>query len=213
MHAETGAVLSALITCCVVAASPAASAAQLPPHERSYTAPDGTQFTVGHRDHQMRPAGALNQMPTNRDVFVDNTFYGRVDAGTGLLKAGYLVACAVDLTAAIDLGAHAELDADLRAGLSLGVDSLLPDLSVGAGPRLGAGLGVDVTLSPGKVVDLPVGEHPLTAGADGYLYSRDRHIRVEGCGGPLTVQPYALITVETAQVSADGAVLGDPFTM
>lgn len=162
---------------------------------------------------QVRPAGALNLMPTNRDVFVDNTFYGRVSDGSGLLKAGYLVACAVDLTAQLDLSAEAGVDADLRAGLSLGAESLVPGLDIGAGPYLGGGLGVDVTLSPGKVVDLPVGEHTLGPGSDGYLYSRDRHIHVEGCGGPLTVQPYALITVDTAEVSADGAVLGDPFTL
>jgi len=213
MHAKMGTVVSALITGCVLASAPAANAAQLPPHERSYTAPDDAQFTVGHRDHQVRPAGSLNLMPTNRDIFVDNTFYGRITEGSGLLKAGYLVACAVDLTAQLDLSAEAGVDADLRAGLSLGAESLVPGLDLGAGPYLGAGLGVDVSLSPGKVVDLPVGERELTAGADGYLYSRDRHIHVEGCGGPLTIQPYALITVDTTQVSADGAVLGDPFTM
>jgi len=213
MYAKAGAVVSALITCCVLAATPAANAAQLPPHERNYTVPDGTEFTVGHRDHQVRPAGSLNLLPTNRDLFVDNTFYGRVSDGSGLLKAGYLVACAVDLTAELDLSTGIGMDADLRAGLSLGVESLLPNLDLGVGPTLRAGLGVDVTLTPGKVVDLPVGEHALTAGSDGYIYSRDRHIHVEGCGGPLTIQPYALITVDTAEVSADGAILGDPFTL
>ncbi|WP_067861371.1 MspA family porin [Nocardia shimofusensis] len=213
MYAKTGALVAALITGCVLAAAPAANAAQLPPHERTYTAPDGAQFTVGHRDHQVRPAASLNLMPTNRDVFVDNTFYGRVSEGTGLLKAGYLVACAVDLTTELDLHAGIDMNADLRVGLSLGVESLVPNLDLGVGPSLGAGLGVDLTLEPGKVTDVPAGEHALTPGSDGYVYSRDRHIHVAGCGGPLTVQPYALITVDTTEVSAEGAVVGDPFTM
>ncbi|BAD55746.1 MspA family porin [Nocardia farcinica] len=212
MRRNIGLLAAALVSAGLLAA-PAADAATLAPHEKTYTAPGGVEFTVGHRDHAVRPAPSLNGMPTNRDLYVDNTFYGRINAGTGTLSAGYLVACAVDLTAELNLGAEIGVDADLRAGVSIGPESVLPGLDVDMGPYLGAGIGVDLSLSPGTVVDLPVGEHPLHPGDEGYLFSRDRRIHVEGCGGPLTVQPYVFLTVDAAEVRADGAVFGDPFTL
>ncbi|WP_036498312.1 MspA family porin [Nocardia aobensis] len=85
----------------------AASAAGPGGHENTYLAPNGYSFTVGHLDYAAHPVTALNGMPTNREVFLDNTSYARIPSGTGTLKAGCFVACAVD----IDLGFSADASA------------------------------------------------------------------------------------------------------
>ncbi|MEU8896955.1 MspA family porin [Nocardia sp. NPDC048505] len=208
-------VLSAAVvtTSCVLASAGQAGAATMAPHEKTYTAPDGLVFTVGHSDQVVNPVASQNGMPTNREVFLDNTFYGTVSTGTGTLKAGYFVACAVDMKVGIDLGAEVGFNADLDLGVSLSPEELFPDASVSVGPYLDAGIGIDLSMTPGKVVDVPVGERALTPGSTGYVFSRDRRVSVENCAGPLTIRAYAIVTANTSGVSADGAVFGDPFVM
>ncbi|WP_084506474.1 MspA family porin [Nocardia violaceofusca] len=73
---------------------------------RSGTRP-GPDRTFRSLDYAAHPVTALNGMPTNREVFLDNTSYARIPSGTGTLKAGCFVACAVD----IDLGFSADASA------------------------------------------------------------------------------------------------------
>ncbi|WP_194817455.1 MspA family porin [Nocardia sp. XZ_19_385] len=198
---------------CILGSAGQAGAVQLAPHEKTYAAPGGLEFTVGHSDHVANPVGSLNGMPTNREVFLDNTFYGKVSTGIGTLKAGYYVACAVDMKVDLDIGASIGFDADLQLGVSITPEELFPGANVSVGPYLDAGMGIDLSLTPGKVVDLPVGERELLPGSTGYVFSRDRRVHVENCAGPLTIRAYAIVTVDSPEVTADGAVFGDPFVM
>lgn len=182
-------------------------------HEKTYSAPGGLEYTVGHTEHAARPVGSPNGMPTNRVVYLDNTVYGEISDGAGRLKTGYFVACAVDLSASLNVDAGIGIDAGSGAHVGLTPAGLLPGLDVSIGPSLGAGVGVDLSMAPGEVVDVPVGERELFRGSTGYVVSRDRRIQVQDCAGPLTVQAYALITVDTMDVTAEGAVFGDPFVL
>ncbi|WP_063008296.1 MspA family porin [Nocardia kruczakiae] len=183
-----------------------ASAAGPGGHENTYPAPNGYSFTVGHLDYAAHPVTALNGMPTNREVFLDNTSYARIPSGTGTLKAGYFVACAVD----IDLGFSADASASLSAGATISPDLVEPSASVTLGPSVSAGIGVNVSVTPGKITDVEVGRKHLDAGETEYLVSRDFHLMVQGCGGPLTIRAYSKIEVSAAEVDGNGAVFADP---
>lgn len=75
-----------------LAGTPFAAAQGMAPHEKNYSGPGGFELTVGQMDEQFRPVPPLNGVPTNREVFLDNTFYGTIPANaTGTMKAGYLV--------------------------------------------------------------------------------------------------------------------------
>ncbi|MEV5837353.1 MspA family porin [Nocardia sp. NPDC052112] len=50
------------------------------PHEKNYSGPGGFELAVGHMDEQFRAVLPLNGMPANREVFLDNTFYGTIPA-------------------------------------------------------------------------------------------------------------------------------------
>src|SRR3546814_5098813 len=77
--------------------TPIASATPMAPHETTYHGPAGFELTLGHTEESYRLVPPLNAMPTNREVFLDNTAYVTAPAGaTGEITYGYLVACAVD---------------------------------------------------------------------------------------------------------------------
>lgn len=180
------------------------------PHENTYSTPTGFGFTVGHTDLAANPVAPQNMVPTTREVFLDNTSYGSIDGpGTGMLRTGYLVSCAV----AIDLTFGATMSTGFDTGLTLGIDgtpdALSPGVSASIGPRIGASMGLDLEISPGVIEQVEVGTKTLGGGMTGYVMSRDFHLVVEGCGGALTIRPYTRIEVDSPETTANGAVYGD----
>jgi len=191
----------------------AADTGELAPHEKTVAAPGGFTFTVGHMGNAVHPVPPMNGMPTSREAYLDNTSYGRFDGpGTGKIRTGYFVACAVDLDVSFTVDSGASLDAEATAGVSVG-DVVTPSAGVTIGPSVNAGFDASLTITPGKITDIRVGEKALTPGLTGYVVSRDFQVRVDGCGGPLTVQAYTIIEASSPQVDGGEWVMGDPVVM
>ncbi|MFC6009614.1 MspA family porin [Nocardia lasii] len=185
--------------------APIASAAPMAPHETTYHGPAGFELTLGHTDESYRLVPALNAMPTNREVFLSNTAYVTAPAGaTGTLTSGYLVACAVELTLSVGLDGGISVG----AGASIGFGSSGPEASADIGPSIRAGLDLSLSLAPGKITKIDVGDMPLSSGTT-YLVNRDFHLMVANCGGPLNVYSWATVTADTGQVSATNSIFGD----
>ncbi|MFI6775651.1 MspA family porin [Nocardia sp. NPDC050412] len=193
-----------------VAGAPFAAAQGMAPHEKNYAGPGGFALTVGHMDEQFRPVPPLNGMPTNREVFLDNTFYGTIPANArGTMKAGYLVACAVDLDLTVDIQAGIGFDTGFSIGVSGSDDSTSPNFDASIGPKIYAGVSLDMSISPGEIKPIEVGTKDLALGGTGYLVSHDYHLLVKNCGGGLTIQSYVTLTADTPDVTAADAVTGD----
>ncbi|MFD3706298.1 MspA family porin [Nocardia sp. NPDC058658] len=185
--------------------TPIASATPMAPHETTYRGPTGFELTIGHTEESYRLVPPLNAMPTNREVFLDNTVYVTAPAGaTGEITSGYLVACAVDLT--LSVGLDGGISAS--AGASIGFGSSGPDVSADIGPSISAGLDLSLSLAPGEIKKIDVGSMKLGSGTT-YLVNRDFHLMVGNCGGPLNVYSWATVTASTGQVSATNSVFGD----
>ncbi|GEM34389.1 hypothetical protein NN3_53960 [Nocardia neocaledoniensis NBRC 108232] len=185
--------------------APVAAAGPMAPHETTYLGPAGFELTLGHTDESYRQVPALNAMPTNREVFLNNTAYVTAPAGaTGTLESGYLVACAVDLELSVGLDGGIAVD----AGASAGFGSSGPDASVDIGPSIFAGIDLSLTLAPGEIKKIDVGSMPLGSGTT-YLVNRDFHLMVGNCGGPLNIYSWATVTASTPQVSATNSIFGD----
>ncbi|MGM7644191.1 MspA family porin [Nocardia ignorata] len=185
--------------------TPIASATPMAPHESTYHGPEGFQLTIGHTDQSYRLVPPLNAMPTNREVFLNNTAYVTAPPGaTGDLSSGYLVACAVDLELSVGLDGGISVD----AGASVGFGSSGPDGSVDIGPSISAGLDLSLSLAPGEIKKIDMGSMPLSSGTT-YLVNRDFHLMVGNCGGPLNVYSWATVTAGTGQVEATNSVFGD----
>ncbi|MFC9965997.1 MspA family porin [Nocardia ignorata] len=185
--------------------TPIASATPMAPHESTYHGPEGFQLTIGHTDQSYRLVPPLNAMPTNREVFLNNTAYVTAPPGaTGDLSSGYLVACAVDLELSVGLDGGISVD----AGASVGFGSSGPDGSVDIGPSISAGFDLSLSLAPGEIKKIDMGSMPLSSGTT-YLVNRDFHLMVGNCGGPLNVYSWATVTAGTGQVEATNSVFGD----
>ncbi|MGW5310963.1 MspA family porin [Nocardia thailandica] len=182
-----------------------AAAGPMAPHETTYQGPGGFALTIGHTDESYRQVPALNAMPTNREVFLNNTVYATPPAGaTGEISSGYYVACAVDLKVTVGLSGGIDVD----AGASIGFGSSGPDASVDIGPSVSAGIDLTLSMTPGEIKKIDVGTKPLGAGTT-YLVNRDFHLMVGDCAGPLDVYSWATVTATTPQVTAKNSMVGD----
>ncbi|WP_067698251.1 MspA family porin [Nocardia jejuensis] len=195
---------------------PMASTAQagaMAPHEKTTVAPNGMSVTVGHQDNAFRPVAPLNGMPTSREVYLDNTSYGRVAGGTGTIRTGYFVACAVDLDVSFTIEGSAGIDIGASVGVGVGSLGVTPTASADISPTIGGSIGFDLSIAPGKIKDISLAEKQIPAGGTGYVVSSDYRLTVEGCGGPLTVQAYTIIEATSPEADAASWVIGDPINL
>jgi hypothetical protein len=183
------------------------------PHENTYVTTDGLTYTVGQAESTVHPIAPLNGMPTNREAFMDGTFYGRVSTGAGKLKVGYFIACAVDIDVVFSASAGVSMSLGADAGVSASPDLISPSVAATIGPAVTAGIGLDLSISPGEIKDVVIDEKTLTPEQTGTVVSHDFHLWAHHCGGPLTIRPYSMITVSSPGTDASGAVFGDPMVI
>ncbi|WP_040686123.1 MspA family porin [Nocardia vinacea] len=186
----------------------------LPPHESSVAMEDGWQLAVGHRNEEANRVPPLNGIGTTREVFVTNQAYGSI-AGHGsklqgvVLRTGYHVGCAVDLTS-ITLGAS--VNVGFTPGILINPGIPTPTVGANIGPTASISPSFQVTLAPGKVVDLPTGEKPLED-TKAFITTRNAHVKIDGCVGPASIRSYTIIAAKSTQADDSVAVYGDPIPL
>ncbi|MTJ61066.1 hypothetical protein GL303_33835 [Nocardia seriolae] len=185
----------------------------LAPHEKTSAAPNGMSVTVGNKDAYFHVVPPLNGMPTSRELYLNNTAYGWVDGGTGKIRTGYLVACAVDLDVKFTIQGNAGVTLNAGVGVQAGLTAVTPTASVTISPTIGGSVGFNLGITPGKIVDFRLGEKQLPAGDTGYIVYNDYQLQVNGCGGPLTVQSYTIIEGTSPGADAADWVVGDPISL
>ncbi|WP_458686024.1 MspA family porin [Nocardia tengchongensis] len=204
----------ALTTIGLIAGAPMAHAeGGFAPHERTTVAPNGMAITVGSRDAAARPVAPQNGMPTSREVYLDNTSYGSVAGGSAKIRTGYFVACAVDLDVKFTIGAKVGVDADVSVGASGSFTELTPTASVAITPEISGSIGFNLTIAPGAMKEIKLGEKQLPGADTGYIVNHDYHLAVDGCGGPLTIKSYTVIEATSPAADAADWIMGDPITL
>ncbi|MFE3256075.1 MspA family porin [Nocardia sp. NPDC059091] len=185
----------------------------LAPHERITSAPNGMTVTVGQSDSAARPVPPMNGWPTSREVYLDNTFYGRVEGGTGKIRYGYFAGCAVDLDVKFDVEAKVGVDADASVGATASLTEVTPTASVAITPEISGSVGVDLSIKPGAIKDIKLGEKQLSGPDTGYALNRDYRLTVDGCAGPLTIKAYTIIEATSPGADATDEIMGDPIVL
>jgi hypothetical protein len=243
--------LATAVAGCVVALVPQAHAEIVPmaPHEKSFASPSGVRFTVGNRSEYIDRIPPLNMTGTTREALLTNTAYASINGPAGgKLTVGYHLGCAVDL----------------QNGVAGATDYFFPgDLSPpapGSTTRENTYFApvLTMTLGPGKIVDVKLGEkdftgsgsggpadlgmhiapdgsavrnnsanaaqsalssgdgtsgpppEPPAGGAPAMIVTRDFHVVINGCTGPVAVRQFTMLQVKTPQVDDSGVVFGDP---
>lgn len=194
----------------------------LPAHEQTITMPDGWQLTVGHRDESANRVPPLNSIGSTREVFVTNQAYGKL-AGAGsklkgvILQTGYHLGCAVNIT---NVQVGATFSAGFTPGVIVSPVTVVPGIGIAPTPSITGNIGptasiaptFNVTLTPGQVVDLPMGKKTLE-GPEAFVTNRDAHVKLDGCVGPASIRSYAIVAAQSATADDSVAVYGDPIAL
>ena len=127
---------------------------------------------------------------------------GKSAVNSGNLVLGAQLGCQVDLSQGMSLG----LSGDLGIGFGFGFNPT----SISPNPYADISPNISVTLLPGKIDTLGLGKKDLK-GRSGYIAIHDAHVKVDGCGGPVSVRlfTYAQISTDNGDdsVNAYGDIL------
>jgi MspA len=117
---------------------------------------------------------------------------GKVPVQSGNVILAAQVGCQIDLSQ----GANLSLGADV--GISVGFNPFMPSPYADIYPS------VSVQLLPGKISTLVLGNKDLK-GRVGEVTVHDAHVKVDGCGGPVSVRmiAYALISTDIGDDSVN----------
>jgi hypothetical protein len=138
----------------------------------------------------------LNSVPNmaatafTREGFITGKATANIDGnGKSPVNSGTLV-----------LGAQLGCQIDLSQGMSLGVDA---DIGIGANyppfsvfPYADIDPNISVNLLPGKIDTLALGKKDLK-GRTGAITVHDAHVKVDGCGGPVSVRLFTYAQIST----------------
>ncbi|MFI5781498.1 MspA family porin [Nocardia sp. NPDC051570] len=184
------------VMCCAPTAR--ADVEEMTPHEKSFASVFGS-FTVGSRFETVNRIAPLNLMGTTREALLSGISYGRINGpAVGVLKTGYHIGCAVNIGGG-SVGTSPQVTVT-----SPGAQSGLPQVQAEFQPI------VSMSLAPGEVKEIPVGEKEMAPGRVVQIVIRDFHLTVNQCSGPVTIRQYAYVYARSADVDDSGAVFGDP---
>jgi hypothetical protein len=103
---------------------------------------------------------------------------GVVPVNSGTLVLGVQLGCQIDLSEGLDLGVSNESDVITTRPF----EDVLPYISV--------------TLKPGSITSLSLGKKTIK-GRTGRITVHDAHVKVDACGGPVSVRLFAAATLYT----------------
>jgi MspA protein len=159
---------------------------------------------------------AINSVPNmaatafTREGFVTGKAAASIDGnGSSAVNSGTLV-----------LGLQLGCQIDLSEGGSIGGDAdigINPSFSGGnaftaIGPYADLGGNVSINLLPGTITNLGLGKKALK-GRTGEIVVHDAHVKVDACGGPVSVRFFATAMIDTDKSDDSVNAYGDILTL
>lgn len=130
---------------------------------------------------------------------------GGVAVNSGTLVMGLQLGCQVDLSEGGSIGADA--DAGINPGFNNG-----GDLFSVFGPYADIGVNGSINLLPGNITNLGLGKKELK-GRTGEIVVHDAHVKVDGCGGQVSVRFFATAMIDTDKSDDSINAYGDILTL
>jgi hypothetical protein len=188
-----------------------AEVSQMAPHSRERATADGWNLSVSLSGESINVVPNLAGAQNSREAFVTLSAQANID-GTGgnpvtaaSFVAGYQVGCQIDVSQGLQIGGIGELAGSVGANVAAA-----PGLQAGGTGSLGGYL--QTNLQPGVITSLPMGNMAVIRNL-GRLGLQDVHLKVDACGGPVTVRSYATLAVATDVEQTQLSVYGDPFVV
>ncbi|MBF6363891.1 MspA family porin [Nocardia farcinica] len=126
---------------------------------------------------------------------------GSRPVGSGSIRVGYQVGCAIDVFSGITLGLT-------TSGPTVGL-TVAPVPGVTLGGQATVTPSISTTLVPGTVSTVMFGNKPLI-GQDGSISFDQSEVNVDACVGPVTIRSFATATLSTRTADHSVIVYGDP---
>lgn len=178
---------------------------------------DGWGIEVSTLDEEVNPVPNLAATAFSREAFVQFTGVGKINGQgsnpvtSASLTIGYQMGCQIDLSQGITLGGS--VGAGVGGGVG-GLGGIAGGVGFGAGGgAVGAGAGINgglqFTLRPGGIVAVPMDSMALR-GSEARLRVRNMHIKIDACGGPVTVRSFTLLSITTDFTHSSLATYGEP---
>lgn len=130
---------------------------------------------------------------------------GAVAVNSGSLVLGLQLGCQIDLSEGGSVSGNADI------GISPGFNSgsnLLNDV----GPYADLGGNVSINLLPGTISNVGLGKKALK-GRTGEIVVHDAHVKVDACGGPVSVRFFTSVMIDTDKSDDSINVYGDIMTL
>lgn len=126
---------------------------------------------------------------------------GAVPVNSGALVMGLQLGCQIDLSegGSVDVGA----DAGVSPGFSGGSNLLAM-----VGPYAEVNGSISVNLLPGTIKNIVLGKKALK-GRTGEIVVHDAHVKVDACGGPVSIRFFTTALIDTDKSDDSVNVYGD----
>jgi hypothetical protein len=130
---------------------------------------------------------------------------GEIPVNSGTLVLGLQLGCQVDLSEGGSLSAGA--DAGISPGFSNGANLLNV-----IGPYAEVNGNASINLLPGTITNLGLGKKALK-GRTGEIVIHDAHVKVDACGGQVSVRFFASVMIDTDKSDDSVNAYGDILTL
>ena len=126
---------------------------------------------------------------------------GAVAVNAGTLVLGLQLGCQIDLSEGGSISGNADIG--INPGYANG-SNLLNDV----GPYADLGGNVSVNLLPGTITNVGLGKKALK-GRTGEIVVHDAHVKVDSCGGPVSVRFFTSVMIDTDRSDDSVNTYGD----
>ncbi|MFD4267479.1 MspA family porin [Rhodococcus sp. NPDC058481] len=181
----------------------------LPDGSITETLVDGTVVKLTRTGESANISPSMGSTPLHRNVWVSGSTKVEVSGGgSGTIQPGYIVAC--QLTLGGKAGGGAGLKADMAK------ETIKPSAETTGSVTIGPGQAVDYKILDLEVADMFGAEQHRAANpykGSGSVTWADSTLGVSGCAGYAQARSYVKVTVNTANVTSNVTLWGQPFSI
>ena len=206
-----GAAAAAVALAIATSATGWADPTEMAPQSSHRTTFDGWNLSVALSGEVINAVPNLAGAQNSREAFMTLSAQANIGGSGGNpvtsanFVAGYQVGCQIDVSQGLQIGGTAQLAGSVGANISA-----QPGVQAGGSGAIGGFVQTD--LQPGVITTVTMGNMPVTASV-GRLDMQDVHLKVDACGGPVTVRSYATFAVATPVQQTQLSVYGDPYVL
>lgn len=188
-----------------------ATPVEMAPQSSQRTTIDGWNLSVALSGEVINAVPNLAGAQNSREAFMTLSAQANIRGGgsnpvtAANFVAGYQVGCQIDVSQGLQVGGTGQLAGSVGANISG-----QPGVQIGGSGAIGGFVQTD--LQPGVITTVAMGTMPVMAGM-GRLDMQDVHLKVDACGGPVTVRSYATFAVASAVQQTQLSVYGDPYVL